>query len=330
VIAAKLSTVRFILPGLAAALIVGLLAMFLSDNFGMPVMLIALVLGMTLNTLYKRDLFYAGINFTTSSVLRTGVALLGLRITFDQVQSLGIANLVVMSLAIAATMILGMLLAVRLKRSRQFGLLTGGSVAICGASAALAIAAVLPQHPERERQLVFTVLCVTTLSTIAMVLYPLIVDVFGMSDRAAGFFLGGTIHDVAQVVGAGYSVSEEVGDYATITKLYRVLMLIPVFVVLTVAFRSRGDALPGKLPVPWFIFSFVFFLLLGSFASLPQTMVQVGAELSRLCLVVAITALGMKTNLVVLFRGSAPALFLVVAETLWLAVLILAWVLLSP
>lgn len=328
-LAASLQTIRIILPGVSAAFLVGLLAMFLSDYFGIPVMLIALVLGMTLHTLYKQNLFYAGINFTTTTVLRSGVALLGLRITFDQVLSLGLGNLLVMSAAVAATLLFGSLLAVRLRRSPQFGLLTGGSVAICGASAALAIATVLPPHPERERQVVFTVLCVTALSTIAMVLYPFIVELFDLSAQAAGFFLGGTIHDVAQVVGAGYSVSEEVGDYATITKLYRVLMLIPVFVFLALAFRARGDALPGKLPKPWFILGFVLFLVIGSYAGLPESVLQGGIELSRLCLVVAITALGMKTNLAVLFKGSLPALLLVIAETLWLAVLILAWVLLS-
>ena len=81
---------------------------------------------------------------------------------------------------------------------------------------------------SRNGQVVFTVLSVTTLSTVAMVIYPLLIALFALDDQAIGLFLGGTIHDVAQVVGAGYSVSPEVGDFATITKLFRVLMLIPV------------------------------------------------------------------------------------------------------
>ena len=107
----------------------------------------------------------------------------------------------------------------------RFALLTGGSVAICGASAAMAIAAVLPRNEHSESNLIFTVLGVTVLSTIAMIAYPMITTVTGLDPLASGVFLGGTIHDVAQVVGAGFSISDEVGETATLVKLMRVTML---------------------------------------------------------------------------------------------------------
>ena len=116
-----------------------------------------------------------------------------------------------------------------------FGLLSGGATAICGASAALALAAALPSHPQKERATLFTVIGVSALSTLAMIAYPMLARWLGLSDHAAGVFLGATIHDVAQVVGAGYGMSHETGDVATLVKLMRVAMLLPVIVLAAIA-----------------------------------------------------------------------------------------------
>jgi len=315
-------------PGVAIAFVTALSAMYLADRYGAPVMLFALLLGMAMNFLAEQERCCTAINFTTKAILRTGVALLGLRITLGQVQSVGMQNLLVIAGAVGLTIATGILLAARVGRSRDFGLLTGGSVGICGASAAMAIAAVLPPHPDREKQVVFTVLTVTALSTIAMVVYPLIATQLGLDARASGIFLGGTIHDVAQVVGAGYSVSVEAGDFATITKLFRVLLLIPVFLGLAFVFRAAKGT-PGKLPLPFFILGFVACMLLATFEVLPAVVTTGGLALSKLFLVMAIAALGMKSNPRILLKGSLPALGLMVGETLLLAALILAWLLLG-
>ncbi len=320
--------IKTLFPGTVVTLIAALSALYLAEHYNAPVMLFALLLGMAMSFLSEEDNCCPGINFSGKTLLRLGVALLGLRISFAQVASVGIANLVVVSAGVALTIMLGIVLAGRFKRSRDFGLLTGGSVAICGASAAMAIASVLPGHPDREKQVVFTVLCVTTLSTIAMIAYPVIVTQFGLSPQAAGVFLGGTIHDVAQVVGAGYSMSEKTGDFATITKLYRVLMLVPIFLALAAVFSNNGDTgKRGKLPLPVFILGFVGCMVIASMQLLPQGIIDFGLDASKFFLVMAIAALGMKSSPKVLFKGSAGALALVIIETLFLGALILLWVL---
>ena len=121
--------------------------------------------------------------------------------------------------AVILTILFGVVAARAFGLSRPFGILTAGAVAICGASAALAISSVLPKGENHERDTVFTVIGVTALSTIAMIVYPVIIAFFHLDHAAVGVFLGGTIHDVAQVVGAGFSVSEETGNVATFTKL---------------------------------------------------------------------------------------------------------------
>jgi uncharacterized integral membrane protein (TIGR00698 family) len=154
----------------------------------------------------------------------------------------------------------------------------------------------------------------------------------------AGLFLGGTIHDVAQVVGAGYMINHETGDIATIVKLFRVSMLTVVVVIVAAAFkksreRALAEAAPGRTParqalVPWFLWLFVGMVLLNSLGVLSAP-VQAGLnDVSRGCLVAAIAALGMKTSFAQLARAGWRPLALIVIETLWIAGFVLAVILL--
>jgi hypothetical protein len=135
--------------------------------------------------------------------LRMGVALLGARLAFSDLAQLGWEPIAFLVFAVGVTIFSGVLCAQLMGVGRKLGVLTGGSVAICGASAAMAISSVLPESEDRRRATLFTVIGVASLSTVAMIFYPLLGDILGMDDEAMGFFIGATIHDVAQVVGAG-------------------------------------------------------------------------------------------------------------------------------
>jgi uncharacterized integral membrane protein (TIGR00698 family) len=207
-----------------------------------------------------------------------------------------------------------------------FGLLTGGATAICGASAALALAAALPNHPLKERATLFTVIGVSTLSTVAMIAYPLIVGALGLGAQDAGVFLGGTIHDVAQVVGAGYAVSTQTGDAATLVKLLRVAMLLPVIAVAVLVTRSSaGESGSGKRPplLPWFAVAFALLVAINSTGVVPAAVQTFGNDTSRWFLVAAIAAIGMKTQLKELVAVGFKPVALMIGETAFLAVLVL-------
>ena len=315
------SRIKALAPGIGVAAMAGLAAAFLSEHYGGPVMLFALLLGLPFFFLSQEGPCVEGIQFSSRTILRLGVALLGARITADQVVSLGAGPVILVIVAITITVLSGVVLAHFLGLKRQFGLLSGGAVAICGASAALALSAVMPKSEEHERNTILTVVAVTTLSTVAMVLYPLITDGMQFSDRLAGIFLGGTIHDVAQVVGAGYTISNEAGDTSTIVKLFRVAMLLPVVLIFTVIFRRETSGTDNSRPplLPAFLIAFAILVAVNSFGIIPKVATDFLSDASRWCLVTAIAALGMKTSFRQLLAVGWQPVAMMVGETLVLA-----------
>ena len=318
---------RTLFPGVLASAVVAAAATFLSEHYGAPVMLFALLLGMAMNFLSGDSSCKAGIEFTAKAVLRFGVALLGLRITLGQVAELGWQPLLIVVLGVVLTIAVSMVVARLMGFQSLFGLLSGGATAICGASAALALAAALPNHPQKERATLFTVVGVSALSTLAMIVYPMIARAAGLDEQAAGIFLGATIHDVAQVVGAGYAMSQKTGDVATLVKLLRVAMLVPVIVFAVMLTRARtAEQAGGKRPplLPGFAVGFVVLMLINSSGWLPKVVSQGGSELSRWCLVAAIAAIGMKTQLKDVATVGLKPVLLMLGETTFLALLALA------
>ena len=317
---------RGLFPGVLACCVVAAASTFLSEHYGAPVMLFALLLGMAMNFLSAEGPCAAGIEFTARQVLRFGVALLGLRITIGQIAELGWGPVGIVVVSVILTIGVSMLLARLMGFQSLFGLLSGGATAICGASAALALAAALPAHPLKERATLFTVVGVSVLSTVSMIVYPMIAHAIGLDSRAAGVFLGATIHDVAQVVGAGYSMSRETGDIATFVKLMRVAMLLPVIVFAVILTRARAEEAGTKRPplLPWFAVAFAVLVAINSTGWLPEVVAKTGSEFSRWCLVAAIAAIGMKTQLKELATVGVKPVLLMLGETVFLALLVLA------
>jgi len=313
--------------GMLLAGVIAIAAAFVSENRGGPTLLYALLIGMALNSVAMEGNAKPGVDFAARRVLRFGVALLGARITIDQLAALGWHTGLLIVAAVIATIVFGIATARLFGQSRRFGVLTGGATAICGASAAIAIATVLPRDDNSERELVFTVAGVTAMSTLAMILYPPAAAWLGLDAHAAGVFLGGTIHDVAQVVGAGYSVSQEAGDAAVLTKMLRVAMLLPVVLVLTLVVRHRfGTEGAGREDplIPPFLVVFVLLVVAGSVGLIPTRAAGAMNDVARACLVVAIAAVGLKTSPLEMKKVGGRAIALLATEALFLAGLVVA------
>ncbi len=320
-----------IMPGFVLCLVVGMAATFVSEHYGGPTILYALLMGMSLNYLSLEGRCVAGIQFSAKTVLRFGIGLLGARITLEQLLSLGFTPIAIVLAGVPATILFGYLCGRWLKLGQSQSILSGASVGICGASAALAVSAVLPQDKASEKNLIFTVIGVTALSTVAMIAYPLIVSLLGLNESESGIFLGATIHDVAQVVGAGYMMSDNVGDVATFTKLLRVAMLVPVVVIISLVVARKSAATErrgsGALPLPGFLIAFILIVSVNSAGWVPAPVAESMIDLSRWCLIIAMVGLGMKASFKELAAMGWRPMALMVAETLFLAVLVGVWLL---
>lgn len=324
------SLVRSRAPGVLVCVVIALAATFLSEHFGGPQLLYALLVGLAFHFIHGNPQSKPGVDFCGRTLLRIGVALLGARITLNQVGELGLEVAAVILVALLLTVLLGVLLAKWCGRSRDEGLLCGGSVAICGASAALAISAVLPQTKENERFTLLAVVAVTVLSTVAMISYPLVISALGMSAGAGGVFLGGTIHDVAQVVAAGMILGPQAADTATVVKLFRVMLLMPVVMVIAFIYREHqpADGKDVSAPlIPGFLLAFIVMMLLSSSGIVPANAVQWATDASRICLVLAISAAGIKTSVEDLLKLGWQPMLMFVGETVFIGVSVLVPVL---
>jgi len=308
-------------PGVLVCLVIALAATFVAEHYGGPQLLYALLIGLAFHFLNGHTRVVMGINFCGRTVLRVGVALLGARITFAQVAELGLQTAVLVVLAVLLTIVLGTALARWLGCSRDQGLLTGSAVAICGASAALAVSSVLPQTRENERFTLLAVVGVTVLSTLAMVIYPFSLQAIGLTPAQAGIVLGGSIHDVAQVVAAGMMLGPEAGDVATVVKLFRVMLLMPVVLLIAVLYRHHpGVKTPDtEVPlIPGFLLAFVVMVMLASVGTITPDMARVASDASRWMLVTAIAAAGVKTSFEDLLKLGWKPVALLLGETVFI------------
>lgn len=315
-------------PGFLACVIVAAGSWLTSHWFGGPVLVYALLLGMLLHLPVRRRIATAGIDFSANTILKFGVALLGARISFEQVLAFGATPLLLVVVCIPATLLVGFFLARLFGLRGEAGILSGGAVAICGASAAVAIAAVLPRTPESERHLVFTIIGVTAFSTIAMLLYPLLAVLLQMPENDAGLFLGGSIHNVPQAIGAGFAISGPAGDAATFIKLLRVAMLAPVVLAVSLLANRNRQVGAGSATIPAFLVAFVLLVAANSLGWIPDDMRDGLEWLSQACLVIALAAIGLKASFAELARSGWQPIMLLLIETVFLAILVLGAILL--
>jgi uncharacterized integral membrane protein (TIGR00698 family) len=322
-------------PGLALAATVAALA-WLAERlaafaFTLPAIVAALLIGMALHRIAVRPAFGAGLALCVKTILRWAVALLGLRVSLGEIISLGATTATLVVGAMLVTVVLGLALAALMRMPPGFGALAGAATAVCGASATLATATVVPAYPDKERDVVYIVLMVNALSTVAMLAYPPLAAWLGLDAQEIGILLGATIHDVAQVVGAGFSVSAEVGNTSVIVKLFRVFLLLPVVLGVGYWLAGRSTQLgSAQVPIPGFAIAFLVLCVLNS--TIPAAPALVPAYTfvkewlllaSYWGLLLAIAALGLGTSIVALRGVSWRHLTMLTTTTLAILLVVL-------
>lgn len=297
------------MPGLLLSAVVAIAAVWtapiLKPFVPVPAIVVALIIGIALNSIGSLPLVRPGIELCIKRLLRIAVAMLGLRISMSEIAQLGASTAILVIASMAVTVAAGMLFARMLNQNDGYGALIGAGTAVCGASATLATSAVLPNYPNREADIAFVVVAVNALSTVAMLTYPLFAGLLHWNATDTGIFLGATIHDVAQVVGAGYSISETTGNTAVVVKLFRVLLLVPVVVVIGLWFgRSQAGVNAVSARVPLFAVAFLALSFVNSAMPFapdlqrhyePARMLLI--DFSNIGLMLAMAALGLSTSL---------------------------------
>lgn len=309
---------------IASVLAEPLLKTAAGGRVGIPAIVIALVIGMLLHPFANASRFEPGMTFCVKKLLRWAIALLGLRIALGDIVALGATTALLVVGSMAVTVAAGLLLSRWLGREAGLGALVGVATAVCGASAALATATVVPDYKGKAADVAFTVIAMNAFATLAMLAYPLICAWLDFSPEQTGVMLGASIHDVAQVVGAGQSVSDEAANAAVIVKLFRVFLLLPAVLIVGWWLVRDGAAVgSAKVPVPVFAIVFLILCLVNS-ALAPQAALAgiylplrtALLEASRWGLLIAIAALGLGTSMAAMARLGWRHLVLVTGTTL--------------
>ena len=315
---------RAIAPGLALAAGLALVAYGISRVEPRASALVAaLLLGMVVsNVVGGRAILAPGARFAARKVLRVGIALLGLRISLDLIGDVGWRGVLVAVAAVGVTLPFSVWLGRRLGVSPALSLLIGAGCGICGAAAVVAME---PIAEAKDEEAGFALATVTALGTIAMLTVPLIgTQVLGLSDDDFGLWAGGSVHEVAQVVGAASGVSAAALAVATIVKLTRVVLLVPVIVV-TAVIKGRAGGKRGN-PVPLFVACFLVAVAIRSTGVLPDSFVSRAIDLDTALLACAMAGLGLTIDVAQLRRlGGRPLVLGAVASAL-LAVVVLGLV----
>jgi len=325
----------------------GIVAMLLSRqpwfaSHGFSPLPIAIVLGLLLgNTVYPRmaQPTQAGVNFAKQRLLRLGIVLFGLRLSFQDIAAVGLAAVLIDAVMLAGTFYLAWLVGRRLfGLDRDTAILIGAGSAICGAAAVMATEPLLKAKSE---QLAVAVATVVVFGTLAMFFYPVLYQWnlqagwVTLSPQDYGVYVGSTVHEVAQVVVAGTAVSADAANTAVITKMVRVMMLAPFLLLLSYGL-SRGHApvqtgvepsdtvqtkhRQARISIPWFALWFLLVVGLNSTPLIPRDLVPALLMLDEWLLATAMFALGLTTHVSAIRQAGIRPLALAALLAVWLIV----------
>lgn len=321
-----------ILPGLGYTILIAAAAYGLRQIPGMGLvspLIIAIVIGMALHNVFgTAAAIKPGVKFALRRILRFAIVLLGLQLTFEQVRSVGLVGFSIVAFTLIATFFVTRWLGRAMGVDRQLSELIAAGTAICGASAVIATNTVTRGSDE---DVAYAVACVTIFGSLSMLLMPALLPYTGFDGHEFGLWTGASIHEVAQVVAAAFQGGQQAGEFGTVAKLSRVMLLAPLVIGLGAAavWRARGDKAAGHAspPMPWFVFGFIAMVMLASSGWVPAEVKLPVATTTTFLLAVALGAMGLETDLAKLrLKGARP---LLLGAAAWLFISVLSFILIA-
>lgn len=308
-------------------------AFYIADfEFVKRLSLSPLIVGIVLGILYANSLrnhlpqtWVPGITFCTKFVLRAGIILYGFRLTYQQVMQIGLPAIVIDTIIVLFTIIIGVIVGRMLKMDRDISLLTSTGSAICGAAAVLGAEPIVRSEPHKTAVAVSTVVIFGTLS---MFLYPVLYrsGVFDLTPEQMGLYTGATLHEVAHVAGAGNAMGEAISDPAVIVKMIRVLLLAPALLVMSIVLARIPAKSAGatecrrRVTIPWFAVGFVIVIAFNSLNLLPRETVDAINTFDTFLLTMAMTALGAETSIDKFKKAGSRPFVLALILYAWLVI----------
>ncbi|MCA0034545.1 YeiH family protein [Mesorhizobium sp. B263B2A] len=269
-------------------------------------MILAVVAGMVYSNMLGTPAHAkAGIAFSQKRLLRFAIVLLGFQLTLGQVVSIGAGGVGIVAATLGATFVFTITLGRLIGVDAKLAQLIAAGTSICGASAIVATNIVTD---ARDEDVTYAVASITLFGTVAMLGFPLLAPVLGLDQHAFGLWAGASIHEVAQVIGAGFQNGTQSGEIATVAKLTRVAMLAPMVVALgLMARRGSRDQAGARPPMPWFVVAFVAIVALNSLVAIPAEVKTAMALATAVMLTMGLAAMGLQADISQLrSRGLRP------------------------
>lgn len=290
---------RAVLPGVALTALIAAIAVLIPLVSGFPALsplVVAMVIGIGIRNLHGPiEGSEEGIAFSMRRVLRFAIVLLGLQLTVTQISDLGVSALLVIVGTVLTTFFVIKFMGRVLGVEGGLAELIAAGTSICGASAVIATNTVTRAGDE---DVAYAIACVTVFGTLSMLLLPVIGGSIGLDAAHYGLWVGASVHEVAQVVGAAFQGGSEAGQFGTVAKLSRVLLLAPMILLLGLAAARKGTGrTQGRAPMPWFVFGFAALVLVNSAFAVPEDIHAVVVPMTSYLLAMALAAMGLATDI---------------------------------
>lgn len=299
-------SVASLVPGLALTAAIAAAAMLLRQLSGwsaLSPLIVSIVLGMAFNAVMAPPAAAPGTAFAMRRLLRAGIVLLGLQVTLPQLLSLGAPGMAAVALTLGASFVAIRTVGRWIGVDPRLADLIAAGTSVCGASAVIAANTVVR---ARDEDVAYAIACVTLFGTLSMLLYPLLAGPLQLGAAAYGLWSGATIHEVGQVVAAAFQQGDLAGQFGTVAKLGRVVLLAPLVMLMALSL-SRGEAAGARAPMPWFVLGFVAMMLVNSAVAMPPELRQVLVFATNFLLSMALAAMGMHADMRKLrAKGLAP------------------------
>lgn len=296
------------LPGISMALLIALSARWMESLLPLPLIgasVIALFIGMIINQMLQADhIFQPGLQFTSKKILRFSIILLGASLSISTILNVGRISLTVMFFTLLTCFGGGYFVGKKLGLDWKLSNLISAGTGICGGSA---IAAIAPVIEAEDSDIAYAMSATFIFDMVMIILFPIMGRLLGLSDMAYGLWTGTAVNDTSSVVAAGYAFSEAAGDFATMVKLTRTLVIIPTVLIFSFISAHINTQISAKSNskekvkisslFPWFILGFLAMSLLNSFGFFSIAISTGLKNISKFLMVAALAAIGMNTNL---------------------------------